>query len=318
MGNVVAVSEEGLRDFYPIPDHYTSVQDIYQDLQEQGLEQSKIILGLDFSLNNMQGKSNRQSLHTITDGKPNLYEEVLALLGKMLKGFNEDGQLPVYGFGDRSTEDKLVFPFMNGDEQLEGFDSVIDRYRWLAPSIELYGPTSFAPLLIRSTQLVEQSGLYYHMLIIIASGSFDPLLIEENKRALIHASKYPLSIVFIGIGEAVWHGVEYFDNKVHHRVFDNFQFVDYTHLKQEKERRGWTQERFEKEFALRVLMEVPEQFKLIQKLHLMNPEMRTCTIEEALAQKEKEALLAAEREEKEAQQTKEQMENEKKNEPDMQ
>eukprot|EP01023_Acetabularia_acetabulum_P062206 TRINITY_DN7633_c0_g1_i1.p1 TRINITY_DN7633_c0_g1~~TRINITY_DN7633_c0_g1_i1.p1 ORF type:complete len:310 (-),score=35.82 TRINITY_DN7633_c0_g1_i1:103-1032(-) len=274
MGNSFSVKDEGGQKFYPIPDNFKSLEDLTEALQNEGLEQSKIILGIDFSQKNMQSLSSNESLHNITENEANIYEEVITLLGKTLSGFNEDGKLPVYGFGDKKTEDKAVFPFVKDDEQLSGYDAVVQRYRQVAPHVQLYGPLSFAPLLIHATQIVKQSKLLYHILIIIASGSFDPLLIEENKKALVHSSKYPLSIVFIGVGDGPWHGVEYFDNKVSHRVFDNFQFVDFNRLKKERDRQGWTTHQFEEEFALRVLMEIPEQFKLIQAHHLMNPEMQ--------------------------------------------
>eukprot|EP01026_Neomeris_dumetosa_P002700 TRINITY_DN107293_c0_g1_i5.p1 TRINITY_DN107293_c0_g1~~TRINITY_DN107293_c0_g1_i5.p1 ORF type:complete len:279 (-),score=30.00 TRINITY_DN107293_c0_g1_i5:285-1121(-) len=272
MGNAYSADQSEPYKFYPIQDNYKSLEDVNKALIRQGLESSKIILGIDFSQKNMQSLSEKETLHSLNDGQPNPYEEVLATLGRTMSKFNEDGLLHAYGFGDRNTEDKSVFPFIEDDVELEGFDKVIDRYRKLSPHVELYGPLSFAPLLLRATQLVRDSRYLYHILIIIASASFDPMLVEENKKALVHSSHFPLSIVFIGVGAGPWHGAEYMDNKVSHRIFDNFQFVDFSQLKKEQREKNWSQEEFDSQFALRVLMEIPDQYGLIQKHHLMNEE----------------------------------------------
>eukprot|EP01024_Parvocaulis_polyphysoides_P059838 TRINITY_DN6488_c0_g2_i3.p1 TRINITY_DN6488_c0_g2~~TRINITY_DN6488_c0_g2_i3.p1 ORF type:complete len:144 (+),score=17.79 TRINITY_DN6488_c0_g2_i3:166-597(+) len=127
MGNIVSSEEDGGRKFYPIPDNFKNLEDLTQALQDQNLEQTKLILGIDFSQKNMQSLSSNESLHNIKEGQLNPYEEVISLLGDTLQGFNEDGLLPVYGFGDKNTEDKTVFPFTKDDEELQGYDAVIQR-----------------------------------------------------------------------------------------------------------------------------------------------------------------------------------------------
>jgi hypothetical protein len=49
-------------------------------------------------------------------------------------------------FGDITTQDKKVFPFFP-DRPCNGIAEALNRYSEITPSIQLSGPTSFAPLI---------------------------------------------------------------------------------------------------------------------------------------------------------------------------
>jgi hypothetical protein len=65
-----------------------------------------------------------------------------------------------------------------------------------------------------------------------------------------------------------WKQMEQFDDSLPRRRFDNFQFVCLNTTIAECRKKGIQEEIG---FALQALMEVPEQFKIITKLGLMNP-----------------------------------------------
>ncbi len=89
----------------------------------------------------------------------------------------------------------------------------------ITPSIQLSGPTSFAPLIrgtmLSTTYLRESAAIdivrqaqAYHILVIIADGQVDN--VRETSDAIVEATNYPLSIVTIGVGDGPWELMEEF------------------------------------------------------------------------------------------------------------
>lgn len=264
--------------FRSIADNYSSLEQVQEALRREGLESCNLIIAVDFTKSNeWTGKSSFQgrSLHWIGD-IPNPYEEAISIIGKTLEAFDEDSLIPAYGFGDVTSKDNRVFSFLPNDQPLKGLDTVVWRYRELVPYIKLAGPTSFAPAINHACKLVADSGMQYHILIIVADGQvtrssdLEPnmLSVQEHNtiEAIKAASQYPLSIVTVGVGDGPWDVMKEFDDKIPERAFDNFQFVNYTELNQ---RYQGDQKKKEAMFALRALMEVPEQYKAIQSLGLL-------------------------------------------------
>lgn len=75
-----------------------------------------------------------------------------------------------YGFGDESTRDESVFCFMADDQPCRDLNQTMERYGSIAGAVSLSGPTSFAPLIRKAIEIVEDSKLQYHCLVIIADG----------------------------------------------------------------------------------------------------------------------------------------------------
>jgi hypothetical protein len=90
---------------------------------------------------------------------------------------------------------------------------------------------------------------------------------RENVEAIVEASHYPLSIVMIGVGDGPFEAMEEFDDELPHRLFDNFQFVNYTKIAQ---LHAGDAAATDEAFAVAALQEIPDQYSLIQKLGLMN------------------------------------------------
>lgn len=53
------------------------------------------------------------------------------------------------------------------------------------------------------------------------------------------------------------------------RKFDNFQFVNFTQMSKRAAAQGYTATRWEADFALAALMEIPDQYKAIVELGLL-------------------------------------------------
>ncbi|GAB4848055.1 E3 ubiquitin-protein ligase rglg2 [Ancistrocladus abbreviatus] len=265
------------RRYSRIADDYKSLDQVTEALARAGLESSNLIIGIDFTKSNewTGAKSfNRKSLHHIGPGL-NPYEQAISIIGKTLAAFDDDNLIPCFGFGDASTHDQDVFSFYPDERYCNGFEEVLSRYKEIVPHLRLAGPTSFAPIVEMAMTIVEQSGGQYHVLLIIADGQVTrsvetgngQLSPQEQKTidAIVKASKYPLSIVLVGVGDGPWDMMKEFDDNIPDRDFDNFQFVNFTQIMS----KNVNPSRKETEFALAALMEIPSQYKATIELNLL-------------------------------------------------
>ncbi|KAG2495451.1 hypothetical protein HYH03_006397 [Edaphochlamys debaryana] len=264
--------------FRAIADKYQTLDQVTDALRRGGLESSNLIVAVDFTKSNeWTGKVSFQgrSLHAIGDvASP--YEEAISVIGRTLSAFDDDGLIPCYGFGDATTGDKSVFSFLAGDKPCQGLEQALWRYRELCPYVRMAGPTSFAPAIRQACSIVEASGGQYHILLLVADGQVSRSSDlpkgrfseqeQETIDAIVEASFLPLSIIMVGVGDGPWDLMKDFDDALPQREFDNFQFVNFTDIMNST---GMDRQRRETVFALRALMEVPEQYSAIQKAGIM-------------------------------------------------
>ncbi|XP_059658380.1 E3 ubiquitin-protein ligase RGLG2-like [Cornus florida] len=241
-------------------------------LAQDGLESCNLIVGVDFTGSNQwKGKVSfdGRCLHDIGDGL-NPYEQSISIIGKTLADFADDNFIPCFGFGDASTKDQDVFSFYPDEGFCNGFEEVLSRYREIVPQLRLSGPTSFAPIIEMAMTVVEQSGFKYHVLLLIAdgevtAGKHGQLSPQEQRtvEAIVEASKFPLSIILVGVGDGPWDKMREFRDNIPGRAFDNFQFVNFTEILSKK----LAQSQKETEFARAVLTDIPSQYKETIKLN---------------------------------------------------
>jgi len=245
----------------PILDKYETIEQVQEALREAGLESCNLIVGVDYTKSNetsgrvsFQGKC----LHALAPNTQNPYQQVISILGRTLEAFDEDKKIPVYGFGDVTTKGTRVFPFFP-DRSCLGFEEVLSRYNEITPHIQLSGPTNFAPLIYEAINIVK-TAKDFHLLVIVADGLVTSE--KETTSAIVEASKYPLSIVMIGVGDGPFDLMREFDDNLPERKFDNFQFVNFNDIMKITTHPDTA-------FALHALMEVPDQYKLVKRLGLL-------------------------------------------------
>lgn len=270
-----------LERYNTIKDTFKTIEEVIHALENAGLEQTNLIVGVDFTASNSwNGKRSfgGRSLHAV-DFSPhpslNPYELALSIIGRTLEPFDKDRQIPCFGFGDASTTDTFVFDFNSNGVPCNGFEEALRRYREIAPKVKLAGPTSFAPIIEAAVRIVEESVGQHHFLLIIADGEMtkpsdtppgkQSRQEEATIEAIVAASNYPLSIVVVGVGDGPWDTMLTFDNNLPQRVFDNFQFVEFSKVMDRKISDN------EKEclFAMNTLMEVPFQFQALKEAGIL-------------------------------------------------
>lgn len=253
-------------EFHSIKDKFATFNEVSRAIRTAGLESSNVIIGIDFTASNeWQGRKSfgGRSLHHIFNStrKLNPYQRVVQIISKTLEPFDEDNLIPAYGFGDLTTKDQSVFSFNEDGSPCKGLDDVLAQYSDVVRRVTLSGPTTFAPLIKKAIEIVKQERSF-NILVIIADGQ----VVEEHDRstreAIVEASNFPLAILVVGVGDGPWDRMHEYDELLPQRRFDNFQFIEFEDVIRHAKYPDTA-------FALQALMEIPDQYKAIKELGLI-------------------------------------------------
>ncbi|XP_052251916.1 uncharacterized protein LOC127858722 isoform X2 [Dreissena polymorpha] len=243
--------------FRTILDRFSKLDDVRKAIEATGVRECGIIFGIDYSKSNeTQGAKTFQGqcLHAVK-GKHNPYKEVICILGECIEELDDDGFIPVYGFGASGCD---LFP-LDKEKECKGFTEVLDAYERATSDVALGGATSMAPLIDKAVDIVKNTNKY-HILVICSTGQLT--CEKETVVAIVAASSYPLSIIVMGVGDGPWERMRHFDDQLPQRKFDNFQFVDFHCIKD-------TSRNPQAAVALAALMEIPDQYQYIRDLKLL-------------------------------------------------
>ncbi|ETE65722.1 Copine-2, partial [Ophiophagus hannah] len=97
---------------------------------------------------------------------------------------------------------------------LEGVEGIIQAYSNCLPHIRFYGPTNFSPIINHVARFAAQatqqeSASQYFILLIITDGVISDM--DETRHAVVQASRLPMSIIIIGVGNADFAAMEFLD-----------------------------------------------------------------------------------------------------------
>uniref|UniRef100_A0A8C9PCY4 Copine 5 n=1 Tax=Spermophilus dauricus TaxID=99837 RepID=A0A8C9PCY4_SPEDA len=172
----------------------------------KGGTQINFTVAIDFTASN-GNPSQSTSLHYMSPYQLNAYALALTAVGEIIQHYDSDKMFPALGFGAKLPPDGRVsheFP-LNGNQENPsccGIDGILEAYHRSLRTVQLYGPTNFAPVVTPSwrSAAAVQDGSQYSVLLIITDGVISDM--AQTKEAIVNAAKLPMSIIIIGVGQA--------------------------------------------------------------------------------------------------------------------
>uniref|UniRef100_A0A8C6WSA6 Copine Va n=1 Tax=Neogobius melanostomus TaxID=47308 RepID=A0A8C6WSA6_9GOBI len=151
--------------------------------------------------------SQSTSLHYMNPYQMNAYAMALKAVGEIIQDYDSDKMFPALGFGAKLPPDGRVsheFP-LNGNVDnpyCNGMEGILDAYHQSLKTVQLYGPTNFAPVVnhVARYAAAVHDGSQYFVLLIITDGVISDM--AQTKEAIVNAAKLPMSIIIVGVGQA--------------------------------------------------------------------------------------------------------------------
>uniref|UniRef100_UPI00398E665C copine-9-like n=1 Tax=Pristiophorus japonicus TaxID=55135 RepID=UPI00398E665C len=181
----------------------------------KGGTQLNFTVAIDFTASN-GNPSQPTSLHYLNPYQMNAYAMALKAVGEIIQDYDSDKLFPALGFGAKLPPDGKVsheFP-LNADSEnpnCNGIEGVLEGYYQSLRTVQLYGPTNFAPVINQVARCATPvtDGSQYFVLLIITDGVISDMV--QTKEAIVNASVLPMSIIIVGVGPAEFDAMEELD-----------------------------------------------------------------------------------------------------------
>jgi len=234
--------------------------------------QIKLDIAIDYAQSN-DLPNDPNSLHYVNAEGGNDYEKAIKSCGKIIANYDYDQLFPVYGFGGIPPNSDNVshcfnINFNEDNPEIQTLENVIKYYKESLNKVKFSGPTNFAPVIKKVMKDINyelennKEDNHYHILLILTDGMITDY--TETVNCIVEASKLPLSIVIIGIGEGDFGNMDSLDGDIiplvnsygEIRKRDIVQFVKFNTFKENN-----ATENVNKELAEEVLKEIPRQIE---------------------------------------------------------
>uniref|UniRef100_A0A8C5ERT7 Copine-2 n=1 Tax=Gouania willdenowi TaxID=441366 RepID=A0A8C5ERT7_GOUWI len=150
----------------------------------------------------------------------NEYLAAILAVGQIIQDYDTDKRFPALGFGAQLPPDWKVRLFLIIIIVLLlgciciCVEGIAQAYSACLPHIRFYGPTNFAPIIshvarFAAQALQQEKAAQYFNLLIITDGVISDM--DETRDAIVQASKLPMSIIIIGVGNADFAAMEFLD-----------------------------------------------------------------------------------------------------------
>ncbi|XP_033896446.1 copine-2-like isoform X2 [Acipenser ruthenus] len=175
-------------------------------------------VGIDFTASNGNPRD-PSSLHHISPMGTNEYLAAIWAVGQIIQDYDTDKMFPALGFGaqlppDWKVSHEFAINFNPTNPFCSGVEGIAQAYSACLPHIRFYGPTNFSPIINHvarfASQAVQQEvAAQYFTLLIITDGVISDM--EETRHAIVQASKLPMSVIIVGVGNADFAAMEFLD-----------------------------------------------------------------------------------------------------------
>uniref|UniRef100_A0A3B4Z6L5 Copine-9-like n=1 Tax=Stegastes partitus TaxID=144197 RepID=A0A3B4Z6L5_9TELE len=156
------------------------------------------------------------SLHYMSPYQMNAYAMALKAVGEIVQDYDSDKLFPAYGFGAKLPPDGKIshaFPLNSNTENPNcvGIEGVLESYFQSLRTVQLYGPTNFAPVINQVARCAGEvtDGSQYFVLLMITDGVISDM--AQTKEAVVNAASLPMSIIIVGVGPAEFDAMEELD-----------------------------------------------------------------------------------------------------------
>jgi len=182
----------------------------------QGGTQLNFTVAVDFTASNGSPADPRSLHYRDPSGADNQYVTAIRAVADIVQDYDSDKMFPCLGFGARVPPAGQVSHefFLNGhptDPYCPGVDGVLQAYYNSLNTVQLYGPTCFAPVIRHVARFASASadGKNYFVLLIITDGIITDR--PDTVAALVEASSLPMSVIIVGVGAESFAEMEYLD-----------------------------------------------------------------------------------------------------------
>uniref|UniRef100_A0A8C5RZ83 Copine 8 n=1 Tax=Laticauda laticaudata TaxID=8630 RepID=A0A8C5RZ83_LATLA len=240
--------------------------------------QINFTVAIDFTASN-GNPAHPTSLHYMNPYQLNAYGMALRAVGEIIQDYDTDKMFPALGFGAKLPPDgRISHEFaLNGNPQnpyCNGIDGVMEAYYMSLKSVQLYGPTNFAPVINHVARYAAsiKDGSQYFVLLIVTDGVISDM--AQTKESIVNAAKLPMSIIIVGVGPAEFDAMEELDGdeiRVSSRgVYAERDIVQFVPFRDYIDRTG-NHILSMARLARDVLAEIPDQFLSYMRVRGIKP-----------------------------------------------
>eukprot|EP01135_Chromosphaera_perkinsii_P003710 Nk52_evm28s252 gene=Nk52_evmTU28s252 len=222
-------------------------------------------IAIDFTTSNGE-MSSEKSLHYFDITRPNRYMRAIAATSKVIQHYDKGSKMiPVYGIGAIPMGgNKPSFDFaLNGSKdnpKCDGLVGTLSAYQMALQTCTQSSGCRLAPLIrkiITKTEHATQTYQWYNVLMILTAGDIED--IDKTKDAIVEASKLPISIVIVGVGDNSYSKMQQLADDVKyyscHGVYASREILQFVSFAEFAEKSAHEME----DFATEVLQEIPSQ-----------------------------------------------------------